>query len=172
MPMQYENPNNPGAHEAGTGPELLEQLGHIDTFVAGLGTGGTLTGVGRVLRAAHPDVTIVAAEPLPGDSVMGLRSLEDGYVPPVLDTSMLDRRVLVSNADSVRGMRRLADAGIFAGVSAGGIFHVACRVAKDAPEGATIATIVPDSGWKYLSAGLWTRDLDELEDDLERGHWW
>lgn len=175
MPMQYENPANPGAHYHGTAIELLEQTdGHIDAFVAGLGTGGTLTGVGRRLREElGPRVRIVAAEPLPGDSIMGLRSLEDGYTPPVLDATLLNRRVLVSNANSVGGTRALASAGVFAGVSSGAGVHVARRIARRAAEGATIVMLVADSGWKYLSAGLWDeRDADELEAHMEEGHWW
>lgn len=173
MPMQYENPANPGAHYHGTAVELLEQTdGRIDAFVAGLGTGGTLTGTGRRLREHDPNVLLVAAEPMPGDPIMGLRSLEDGYVPPVLDASLLDRRIIVGNVDSVRATRALARAGVFAGVSAGAALHVARRIAREAEPGATIVMLVADSGWKYLSAGLWDRDLDELERDMESGHWW
>ena len=174
MPLQYENPANPDAHYNGTAPELLEQTGgRIDHFIAGLGTGGTLMGVGRRLRETLPDVQIVAAEPRPGDSIMGLRSLEEGYVPPVLDASLLDRRILVGNADSVGGTRALTRAGIFAGVSAGAALHVARRIAREATAGQTIVLLVADSGWKYLSAGLWdTRDKDALETDMEAGHWW
>ena len=173
MPMQYENDANPRAHYEGTAVELLEQTGgRIDVFVAGLGTGGTLMGVGRRLREHDATMQVVAAEPLPGDSVMGLRSLDDGYVPPILDPAKLDRRILVGNLDSVRAMRALAAAGIFAGVSAGAALHVAVRVAREAGPGATIVMLIADSGWKYLSAGLWTRELDELDTDMESGHWW
>ncbi|MCW2926838.1 MAG: Cysteine synthase [Thermoleophilia bacterium] len=173
MPMQYENPANPDAHYHGTAVELLEQTeGRIDAFVAGLGTGGTLTGVGRRLREHDPSVRIVAAEPLPTDPIMGLRSLEDGYVPPVLDASLLDRRFVVSNIDSVRATRAFATAGVFAGVSAGAALHVAQRMAREAEAGATIVVLVADSGWKYLSGGIWDRDLDQLETDMETGHWW
>lgn len=173
MPMQYENPANPRAHYDGTALELLEQTGgNIDAFVSGLGTGGTLMGVGRRLRETNPDVQIVAAEPLPGDAIMGLRSLEEGYTPPVLQPDLLDRRLLVNNVNSVRGTRALATAGIFAGVSAGAVLHVARRVATQADAGSTIVMLVADSGWKYLSAGLWTADLDQLEADMETGHWW
>ncbi|MCW2955315.1 MAG: Cysteine synthase [Thermoleophilia bacterium] len=173
MPMQYENPANPGAHYDGTAVELLEQTGgRIDIFVAGLGTGGTLTGVGRRLREHDPSVQLIAAEPLPGDSIMGLRSLEDGYTPPVLDASLLDRRLVVDNVSSVRATRALARAGVFAGVSAGAALHVARRIARDAAAGSTIVFLVADSGWKYLSAGIWDKDLDDLERDMETGHWW
>ncbi|MCW2924072.1 MAG: Cysteine synthase [Thermoleophilia bacterium] len=173
MPMQYENPANPAAHYDGTGVELLEALdGRVDAFVAGLGTGGTLTGVGRRLREHDPSVQLVAAEPLPGDPIMGLRSLEDGYTPPVLDASLLDRRILVDNRNSVLATRALARAGIFAGVSAGAALHVARRIAREAEAGSTIVVLVADSGWKYLSSGIYDREIDELERDMEAGHWW
>lgn len=174
MPLQYDNPANPDAHYHGTGVEILDQVdGPIAAFVAGLGTGGTLMGVGRRLREQFPDVQIVAAEPKPGDSIMGLRSLEDGYVPPVLDASKLDRRILVGNAASVAGTRELTRAGIFAGVSAGACLHVAKRIAAQAGAGDTIVMLVADSGWKYLSAGIWhERDATQLERDMEAGHWW
>jgi cysteine synthase B len=173
MPMQYENPANPGAHYDGTAVELLEQTdGRIDAFVAGLGTGGTLTGVGRRLREHDPEVKIVAAEPMPTDPIMGLRSLEDGYTPPVLDASLLDRRILVDNRNSVLATRALARAGLFAGVSAGAALHVARRIAREAEAGSTIVFLVADSGWKYLSGDLWDRDIDELEGAMETGHWW
>ena len=173
MPMQYENAANPLAHYHGTAVELLEQTdGNIDAFVSGLGTGGTLMGVGRRLRETNTDVQIIAAEPLPGDAIMGLRSLEDGYTPPVLQPELLDRRILVDNVASVRGTRALATAGIFAGVSAGAVLHVARRVARDADAGSTIVMLVADSGWKYLSAGLWTAEIDTLGEQMETGHWW
>ncbi|MCW2949511.1 MAG: cysteine synthase family protein, partial [Thermoleophilia bacterium] len=174
MPLQYENPANPDAHYHGTAPEIIEQVGGtIATFVAGLGTGGTLMGVGRRLREQFPDVQIVAAEPKPGDSIMGLRSLDAGYIPPVLDATKLDRRILVGNAASVAGTRELTRAGIFAGVSAGAALTVAKRVARQASEGDTIVMLVADSGWKYLSAGIWdARDEAQLEADMEAGHWW
>ena len=125
------------------------------------------------MRPELTDVKIVAAEPKPGDSIMGLRSLEEGYVPPVLDASKLDRRILVGNAASVAGTRELTRAGIFAGVSAGAALNVAKRIAKQAEPGATIVMLVADSGWKYLSAGIWDeRDEAQLEEDMEAGHWW
>src|SRR5213595_1631882 len=126
MPFQYANPANPRAHYEGTGTEIAEALDRVDVLVAGLGTGGTLMGAGERLRESFPDVVVAAAEPLPGDAVMGLRSLEDGYVPPILDVSKLDRKLLVSNAEAVEGTRALLDdESIFAGVSAGGVVHVA-----------------------------------------------
>ena len=130
MPFQYGNPANPQAHYQGTGTEIAEALDRVDVLVAGLGTGGTLMGAGERLRESFPEVVVAAAEPLPGDPVMGLRSLEDGYVPPILDVSKLDRKLLVSNAEAVVGVRALLDEeGVFAGVSAGAVVHVARKLA-------------------------------------------
>ena len=173
MPFQYANPANPGVHYRTTAVEILEECPEVDAFVAGLGTGGTLMGVGRRLREANPDVQIIAAEPLAGDDVSGLRSLEDGYVPEVLDVSKLDRKLLVSNAEAVRGLRLLArKEGIFAGVSAGGVVHVAMRVAAELEAPANIVMLFADGGWKYLSAGLWDRDEGQLAGEMESKVWW
>ncbi|MFL5928428.1 MAG: PLP-dependent cysteine synthase family protein [Gaiellaceae bacterium] len=163
MLFQYGNEANPRAHYDGTGAEIARELPRVDAFVAGLGTGGTLMGTGRRLREAFPDVQIVAAEPLPGDPVMGLRSLEDGYVPPILDVSQLDRKLLVSNAEAAAAVRVLLEReGVFAGVSAGAAVHVARRVAEELPEGAVVVALLADGGWKYLSAPFWTGDeIDE-----------
>ena len=170
MPFQYANEANPRAHYEGTGAEIVEALGRVDVLVAGLGTGGTLMGTGERLRESFPDVVIAAAEPLPGDPVMGLRSLDDGYVPPILDVSKLDRKVLVSNEESVREVRRLLDEeGIFAGVSAGAVGHVARKLAGELDEGVVVA-ILADAGWKYLSADFW--DADDVEQAMERIVWW
>jgi [CysO sulfur-carrier protein]-thiocarboxylate-dependent cysteine synthase len=172
MPYQYGNEINPRAHETTTGPEILAQVPEVDVFVAGLGTGGTLTGVGRYLKRERPGVRIVAAEPLPGEQVQGLRSLEDGFVPPVLDASVLDDKYLVGNRDAVIGVRRLLDEeGIFAGLSCGAAVAVAVRVARDMT-GGSVVVLLADGGWKYLSTGLWSRDLDELEDELEGSLLW
>jgi [CysO sulfur-carrier protein]-thiocarboxylate-dependent cysteine synthase len=172
MPYQYGNPANPRAHEQETGPEILAAVPEVDLFVAGLGTGGTLTGVGRFLKRARPSVRIVAAEPLPGEQVQGLRSLEEGFVPPVLDESVLDDRYLVSNRDALLGVRRLMrEEGIFAGLSSGAVLHVALRVAAEM-EGGNVVVLLADSGWKYLSTGIYDRDPDELEDQLERSLLW
>jgi cysteine synthase len=139
-------------------------------LVAGLGTGGTLMGVGARLRERWPDVVVAAAEPLPGDPVMGLRSLEDGYVPPILDVSKLDRKVLVSNEESVAGVRDLlAHEGLFAGVSAGAVAHVARRLAGELEEGVVVC-ILADGGWKYLSATFW--DAADVERAMEQNVWW
>ena len=172
MPFQYGNEANPRAHQEETGPEILAAVPEVDVFVAGLGTGGTLTGVGRALKAARPNVRIVAAEPLPGEQVQGLRSLEEGFVPPVLDQSVLDDRYLVSNREAVVGVRRLmAEEGIFAGLSSGAALAVALRVAAAMDHGSIVA-LLADDGSKYLSVGLWNRDLDTLETEMEGSVLW
>ena len=163
MLFQYANEANPRAHYEGTGLEIARDLPRVDALVAGLGTGGTLMGTGARLREAFPDVQVVAAEPLPGDPVMGLRSLEDGYVPPVLDVTKLDRKLLVSNAEAAAAARVLLEReGLFAGVSAGAVVHVARRIAEELPEGSVVVAVLADGGWKYLSAPFWTGDeIDE-----------
>jgi cysteine synthase len=173
MADQYANPANPRVHETTTGPEVLEAVPEIDVFVAGLGTGGTLTGVARFLRGAKPGVRIVAAEPLPGEAVHGLRSLDDGFVPEVFDASLLDGRYVVTNRDAVVTARELLRSeGIFAGPSSGAILWVAAKVASEMA-GGTIVALLPDGGWKYLSAGTYSEPLDDLEDALEGGvSWW
>jgi cysteine synthase B len=170
MPFQYANPANPRAHYEGTGAEIAEALDRVDVLVAGLGTGGTLMGTGDRLRESFPDIVVAAAEPLPGDPVMGLRSLDDGYVPPILDIAKLDRKVLVSNEESVRAVRALLNAeGIFAGVSAGAVVHVAHKLAAELEEGVVVC-VLADAGWKYLSAEFWT--ADDVETSMERTLWW
>jgi [CysO sulfur-carrier protein]-thiocarboxylate-dependent cysteine synthase len=170
MPFQYANPANPRAHHEGTGAEIAAALDRVDVFVAGLGTGGTLMGAGERLRESFPDVVVAAAEPLPGDPVMGLRSLDDGYVPPILDVSKLDRKVLVSNEESVAGVRALLDReGIFAGVSSGAVVHVARRLAAELDEGVVVC-VLADGGWKYLSADFWS--AGDVETSMEHTLWW
>lgn len=172
MLYQYGNDANPRAHYEGTALEILNDLPDLDVFVAGLGTGGTLTGNARRLKEYNPAIRIVAAEPLQGDAVQGLRSLEDGFVPPVLDQSLLDAKILVSSRDAIRRTRQLKDQeGIFAGPSCGAALHAALRVAASMERG-KIVVILADGGWKYLSEDLWTRDLDQLEDDLEAKLLW
>jgi [CysO sulfur-carrier protein]-thiocarboxylate-dependent cysteine synthase len=169
MLFQYENDANPAAHYEGTGAEIAAALDRVDVLVAGLGTGGTLMGAGARLREAFPEITIAAAEPLPGDPIMGLRSLEDGYVPPVLDVAQLDRKLLVSNEDAVTALRELLHReGIFAGVSSGAVVHVARRLADELEEG-TIVAVLADAGWKYLSANFWESPAEE---ELETVVWW
>ena len=164
MPFQYANEANPRAHYDGTGAEIAAALDRVDVLVAGLGTGGTLMGAGARLRESFPDVIVAAAEPLPGDPVMGLRSLDDGYVPPILDVAKIDRKLLVSNEEAVAGVRALLDEeGIFAGVSSGAVVHVARRLAAELEEGVVVC-VLPDGGWKYLSAGFWHGDeIDEAK---------
>jgi cysteine synthase len=169
MLFQYANEANPAAHYEGTGAEIVEALDRVDLFVAGLGTGGTLMGAGARLREAFSDVVIAAAEPLPGDPVMGLRSLDEGYVPPILDVSKLDRKVLVSNAEAVAALRELLEQeGVFAGVSSGAVVHVARKLAAELDEGVVVA-VLADAGWKYLSADFWEAEESE---ELESAVWW
>lgn len=165
MPDQYANAANPQAHYETTGVEIIANCPSVDVFVAGLGTGGTLMGVGRRLREHNPQVRIYAAEPMPGEQVQGLRSLDAGFVPEILDPAALDGRFLVTTAESIAAMRRLtATEGIFAGVSSGGVLAVASRVAETMDRG-TLVALLADGGWKYLSEDLWRRapDDDELE---------
>ena len=170
MPFQYANEANPRAHYEGTGAEIADALDRIDVLVAGLGTGGTLMGAGERVRESFPDVIVAAAEPLPGDPVMGLRSLDDGYVPPILDVAKLDRKLIVSNSESLTGVRALIDReGIFAGLSSGAVVHVAARLAAELDEGVVVC-ILADGGWKYLSADFW--DAPDADQAMEHGHWW
>ena len=170
MPFQYGNEANPRAHYEGTGAEIAEALDRVDVLVAGLGTGGTLMGAGERLRESFPDVVVAAAEPLPGDPVMGLRSLEDGYVPPILDVSQLDRKVLVSNEESVAACARCSTPRASSPASRRApSLHVARKLAGELDEGVVVA-VLADGGWKYLSAGFW--DADDVERSMERTVWW
>jgi cysteine synthase B len=172
MLYQYGNEANPRAHYEGTAQEIIEDLPDLDVFVAGLGTGGTITGNAHRLKEYNPKIKIVAAEPLQGEGVQGLRSLKDGFVPPVLDQSLIDAKILVMSGDAVRRTRQLKDQeGIFAGPSCGAALHAALRVAETLERG-KIVVILADGGWKYLSEDLWTRDLDELEENLEAKILW
>ena len=170
MPFQYANDANPRAHYEGTGAEIADALDRVDVFVAGLGTGGTLMGAGERLRESFPDVVVAAAEPLPGDEVMGLRSLADGYVPPILDVAKLDRKLLVTNAEAVAGLRLLLEReGVLGGVSSGAVIHAALRLADELEDGVVVC-VLADGGWKYLSADFW--DADDVESAVERSVWW
>jgi cysteine synthase B len=171
MPYQYGNEANPRCHYDGTAPEILEELDSVSAFVAGLGTGGTLMGVGRRLKEHDPETSIVAAEPMQGELVQGLRSLDDGFIPPIIDLSLLDRKIMVSNRDAIVWTQRLlSDEGLFAGVSAGAIAAIAVRIAAELEEG-NVVFIVPDDGWKYLSSGVYTKPVEEIE-DVETTVWW
>jgi cysteine synthase len=174
LPYQYGNQANPEAHYNGTAVEILDELEEVTAFVAGLGTGGTLMGNARRLKEENPDTLIVAAEPLQGEQVQGLRSLEDGYVPPILDLSLLDRKIFVSNRDSVLWTKRLlAEEGLFVGVSTGAVASICVRVAGELDEG-NVVFVAPDDGWKYLSSGVYTKSIEELESEgvLEKASFW
>ena len=172
MPYQYGNEANPRAHYEGTAPEILEELDEVTAFVAGLGTGGTLMGNGRRLKEENPDTLIVAAEPMQGELVQGLRSLDDGFIPPIIDLSLLDRKIFVSNRDAVIWTKKLLEEeGLFVGVSSGAIARVAVRVATEIDEG-NVVFVVADDGWKYLSSGVYTKPIEELEETLEKASFW
>jgi [CysO sulfur-carrier protein]-thiocarboxylate-dependent cysteine synthase len=171
MPYQYGNEANPLAHYNGTAVEILEELDDVAAFVGGLGTGGTLMGNGRRLKEVNPETLIVAAEPMQGEEVHGLRSLDDGFIPPIIDISMFDRKIMVSNRDAIVWTRKLLDQeGIFAGVSAGAIARIAVRIGESLDAG-NVVFLIPDDGWKYLSSGVYTKPVDEIE-NLESTVWW
>jgi cysteine synthase B len=172
MPYQYGNEANPRAHYEGTAAEILEELDEVTAFVAGLGTGGTLMGNGRRLKEENPDTLVVAAEPFQGDLVQGLRSLDDGFIPPIIDLALLDRKIFVSNRDAVIWTKKLLEEeGLFVGVSSGAIARVAVRVASELDEG-NVVFVVADDGWKYLSSGVYTKPIEELEETLEKASFW
>jgi cysteine synthase B len=165
---QYGNPANPRAHERGTGPEIWRDCPEVTHFVSGLGTTGTLMGVGRFLKAQNPAVEVWAVEPPSGELVQGLRNLDDGFVPPVFDPDVLDRKLIVRPRQSIEWTRRLTrEAGIFAGISSGAAMAGAARAAAEVDEG-VIVTVLADGGWKYLSTGAWTDDLDEVVERASR----
>jgi cysteine synthase B len=171
MPYQYGNEANPRAHYEGTAVEILEELDDVAAFVGGLGTGGTLMGNGRRLKEHDPETKIVAAEPMQGELVQGLRSLDDGFIPPIIDISMFDRKIMVSNRDAIIWTKKLlAEEGLFAGVSAGAIAYVADRIGSELDEG-NVVFLVPDDGWKYLSSGVYTKPVEELE-NVDATVWW
>ncbi len=171
MPYQYGNEANPRAHYEGTAPEILEELDEVTAFVGGLGTGGTLMGNGRRLKEENPETLIVAAEPMQGELVQGLRSLDDGFIPPIIDLSILDRKIMVSNRDAIVWTKRLLDEeGVFAGVSSGAIAAIAARIAGEL-EGGNVVFLIPDDGWKYLSSGVYTKPIEEIE-NLDSTVWW
>jgi [CysO sulfur-carrier protein]-thiocarboxylate-dependent cysteine synthase len=170
--FQYGNPANPLAHYEGTGPEILRDCPEVDVFVAGLGTSGTLMGVGRYLKEQKPDVKIVAVEPPSGELVQGLRNLDDGFVPPIFEPDVLDRKFIVRPRESVELTRRLLDeCGVFAGISSGAAAAGAVKMASTVDAG-TIVVLLPDGGWKYLSSGAWTDPLDEVVERATRINYW
>jgi cysteine synthase B len=172
MPYQYGNSMNPRAHYETTGPEILRDLPDIDVFVAGLGTGGTLTGTGHYLKEHKPDVKVIACVPHPGDLVQGLRSLEEGFIPPVLDESVLDGRIVVDSRTAFAATKELTQReGIFAGISAGACVRTAQRVAARMDHG-NIVALLADGGWKYLSSNLWTTEYENLPEDIDSKVWW
>ena len=161
---QYANPANPGAHYRTTGPEIWRDCPEVTHFVSGLGTSGTLMGVGRYLKERNPAVKVWAVEPPAGEMVDGLRNLDDGYIPPVFDPAVLDRKVIIRPRQSIEWTRRLtAEAGIFAGISSGATMAAAARVATELEQG-VIVSVLPDGGWKYMSTGAWTDDIDLVEE--------
>jgi [CysO sulfur-carrier protein]-thiocarboxylate-dependent cysteine synthase len=171
MPYQYGNEANPRAHYDGTAVEILEELEDVAAFVGGLGTGGTLMGNGRRLKENDPETLIVAAEPMQGEMVHGLRSLDDGFIPPIIDIALLDRKIMVSNRDAVVWTRKLLDEeGVFAGVSSGAIARIAVRIAEEL-DGGNVVFLIPDDGWKYLSSGVYTKPVEEIE-NLDSTVWW
>ncbi len=172
MLYQYGNAANPRAHYDGTGAEILRDLPQVDAYVAGLGTGGSIVGVGRRLKEANPATKVVAVVPHPEDAIMGLRSLEDGFIPPILDLSLLDSRMMLESKDAFRGTQELmAMEGIFAGVSSGAVLAAAQRYGSRMESG-NIVCLLADGGWKYLSTQLWTKDLRQIEREMEGKIWW
>ena len=172
MLYQYGNPANPGVHYETTGQELLDALPKVDMFVAGLGTGGTLMGVARRLKEHNSQTKIVAVAPEPDDFISGLRSLEEGFIPPILDLTMLDSRIMVSSFDAFRTTKELLhQEGIFAGISSGSVLYGALRQAERM-DGGTIVCLLADGGWKYLSTSLWTKDYEQLAKESKGKIWW
>lgn len=172
MLFQYGNPANPAAHYEHTGPEILRDCPEVDVFVAGLGTSGTLMGAGRYLKERKPGVKVVAVEPPAGELVQGLRNLDDGFVPPIFDPGVLDRKFIVRPRESVECTRRLLDeCGVFAGISSGAAVAGALKMAATMESG-TIVVLLPDGGWKYLSSGAWTDPIDEVVERATRINYW
>jgi [CysO sulfur-carrier protein]-thiocarboxylate-dependent cysteine synthase len=171
FPYQYGNPANPKAHYEGTGPEIWRDCPEITHFVAGLGTAGTLMGVGRFLKERNPAVEVWAVEPPAGELVDGLKNIDEGFIPPVFTDNdgfeLLDNKVIVRPRESIEWTRRMIEVGVFAGISSGAIMAAAAKCADRIDEG-VIVTIVCDGGWKYLSTGAWTDDLDVVEDRAKR----
>ena len=172
MPYQYGNDANPRAHYETTGCEIIADLPDVDMFVAGLGTGGTLMGVGRRLKEHNPQVKVVAVAPEPGDVIQALRSLEEGFIPPILDLSLLDSRIMVGSTDSFHMTKEMLQReGIFAGISSGAVVYGAMKMAQRMDRG-NIVCLLADGGWKYLSTGLWGKDYGEMDEAAQGKIWW
>jgi cysteine synthase len=172
MPYQYGNPANPLAHYETTAAEILRDCPEVDVLVAGLGTGGTLMGCARRLKEHNPRVRVVAVEPHPGELVQGLRSLEEGFIPPILDTSLLDSKIIVDSRCAFAATKDVTTKeGVFAGVSSGAVIHCAIRVAHRMERG-TIVCILCDGGWKYISLGVWFKDFPPVGEDIQSHVWW
>ncbi len=172
MPYQYGNPANPQVHYETTGLEIIEALPTTDVFVAGLGTGGTLMGVARRLKEHNPSARVVAVAPHPDDVIQGLRSLEEGFIPPILDLSMLDGRIMIDSEEAFQTTRRLMEQeGLFTGISAGAVIACALQLARRMEKG-NIVCLLADGGWKYLSTDLWTQDYRDLEGKVKGKIWW
>lgn len=172
MPFQYGNEANPRAHYEGTGAEIIRDLPDVTHFVAGLGTGGTLTGVGRRLKEHDPNIRVIAAEPELGELVYGLRSLDEGFIPPILDESVLDRKFLIGSDEALRATRELTSSeGIFAGISSGAVIAVAQRLAGEVETG-DIVCLLADGGWKYLSTEAWAQEIEQAEKKVQETLWW
>ena len=172
MPYQYGNSANPQAHYDGTAVEIIRDMPDVDIFVAGLGTGGTLMGNGRRLKEHNANVKVVAAAPQPDDSISGLRSLEEGFVPPIFDVSILDARIMISSEESFKMTKELLHSeGVFAGVSSGAVVACALKAARRMENG-NIVCLLADGGWKYLSTGLWSKSYIDLEMEVQGKVWW
>jgi cysteine synthase B len=172
MPYQYGNQANPQAHYDTTAAEIIRDCPEVDVLVAGLGTGGTLMGCARRLKEHNPKIRVVAVEPHPGDLVQGLRSLEEGFIPPILDTSLLDGKIIVDSRCAFAATKDLTTKeAIFAGVSSGAVIHCAIRVAHRMEKG-TIVCVLCDGGWKYVSLGVWFKEIPHLGENVQSHIWW
>ena len=172
MPYQYGNPANPQAHYETTAAEIIRDCPEVDVLVAGLGTGGTLMGCARRLKEYNPKIRVVAVEPHPGDLVQGLRSLEEGFIPPILDTSLLDGKIIVDSRCAFAATKDLTTKeAIFAGISSGAVIHCAIRVAHRMEKG-TIVCVLCDGGWKYVSLGVWFKEIPNLGENVQAHIWW
>ncbi|HXU24398.1 MAG TPA: cysteine synthase family protein [Tepidiformaceae bacterium] len=173
FPYQYGNEANPRAHYETTGPEILRDLPQVTVFLAGLGTGGTLTGTGRYLKDQVPSIKIIAAAPHPGDAVQGLRAMEDGFIPPIFDETVLDGKIVVDSASSFAMSKELTQKeGLFVGVSCGSVVKAALKVAERLEGEQHLVCLLADGGWKYLSSNLWTTAWEDQPEDVESKIWW